>query len=276
MSFHLLSALFRRKPRRVSRDRGPARVRDGFHPFIEQLEDRTVPSFTAGPSLTVGQNPSSIAVGDFNGDGLSDIVTVNNFSSNISVLLNQGGGTFAAASNTSISGFAPSVVVVGDFNGDSKLDIVVLGSNMGAILLGNGNGTFGSPTPFTAAASGGAIGGAVVGDFNGDNKLDIAVTDLAHNQVDVVTGTGSGTFGTPSPFTVGTTPLGIVAADFNGDNKLDLATTNNGGSNVSVLVNSSSGGVLNFAMLRPWPSPAPPVPKGSRPATSTRTTSPTW
>jgi hypothetical protein len=33
--------------------------------------------------------PNAVAVGDFNGDGISDLVTANNSDNNVSVLLNQ-------------------------------------------------------------------------------------------------------------------------------------------------------------------------------------------
>ena len=69
----------------------------------------------------VGSPPNSVAVGDFNGDGVEDLVTsdadLSDNSVNVSVLLGNGDGTFQNAVNYA-AGFGPHAVAVGDFNGD--------------------------------------------------------------------------------------------------------------------------------------------------------------
>jgi hypothetical protein len=62
-----------------------------------------------------------------------------------------------------------------------------------------------------------------VGDFNGDGKLDLAVANDLGNNVSVLLGTGTGSFGTATNFTVGSNPRSVTVGDFNGDGKLDLA-----------------------------------------------------
>ena len=42
-----------------------------------------------------GDAPQSVAIGDLDGDGNLDLAVANRFSDNVSVLLNQGDGTFA-------------------------------------------------------------------------------------------------------------------------------------------------------------------------------------
>ncbi len=64
------------------------------------------------------------AVGDFNGDGKSDLAVANANSSNVSVLLGTGTGSFGPATNFSV-GSSPRSVAVGDFNGDGKSDLAV-------------------------------------------------------------------------------------------------------------------------------------------------------
>src|SRR5439155_11203383 len=105
-------------------------------------------SFIAGGDYAVGANPSSVAMGDFNGDGRPDLA-VANYGSNkqnddVSVLLGNGDGTFQAA-RTFLTGSAnPEFVVVDDFNGDGRPDLAVDSSSSanGSVLLGNGGGTF--------------------------------------------------------------------------------------------------------------------------------------
>ena len=64
----------------------------------------------------------SVAVGDFNNDGNSDLVTANLFTNNVSLLLGNGDGTFGAATYLGV-GPRPSTVAVADFNGDGNSDL---------------------------------------------------------------------------------------------------------------------------------------------------------
>ena len=81
-------------------------------------------SFVAPRDFRTGQSPSSVAVGDFNGDGKADLAVANEGSGTVSVLLGHGDGTFAALPDLAV-GTNPFSVAVGDFNGDGKLDLAV-------------------------------------------------------------------------------------------------------------------------------------------------------
>ncbi|HXE73053.1 MAG TPA: VCBS repeat-containing protein, partial [Candidatus Nitrosotenuis sp.] len=106
-------------------------------------------SFQAALSLAAGTSPVSVAVGDLNGDNRPDLAVANRGSSNVSILLGNGDGTFGAASNFG-AGMDPFSVALGDVNGDGRLDLAVAnnGSNDVSILLGRGDGTFGAATSF--------------------------------------------------------------------------------------------------------------------------------
>jgi hypothetical protein len=93
---------------------------------------------------------TSLAVGDFNGDGKPDLAIVNALNNSVEVLRGNGDGTFQ--SNPLLipvgtqGSFLPSsqLVTVGDFLHNGKLDLAVAnpGSNTVSVLLGNGDGTF--------------------------------------------------------------------------------------------------------------------------------------
>src|SRR5437764_456933 len=106
----------------------PACHRSSLHsyrPLVEALEDRTLLSFIAAPTYVLS-GASSVAVGDFNGDGHLDLAVANHISNVVSILLGKGDGTFQYA-----GGYVrdrPSSVAVGDFNGDGHLDLAVANS----------------------------------------------------------------------------------------------------------------------------------------------------
>lgn len=75
--------------------------------------------FTAatGSPISLGTGPNGIAVGDFNGDGIPDLVTASASSNNVTLLLGNGAGGFTPAAGGPIAvGSGPLFVVVGDFN----------------------------------------------------------------------------------------------------------------------------------------------------------------
>ncbi|HYA18576.1 MAG TPA: FG-GAP-like repeat-containing protein [Bryobacteraceae bacterium] len=207
-----------------------------------------------GSPVATGTNPSSLASGDFNGDGNPDLAIANYGSNNITVLLGNGSGGFTAAAGSPFSaGNEPSWIVVGDFNGDGKPDIATAnyGSSNATVLLGNGSGGFtaAASSPF---ATGSSTYSLVVGDFNGDGFEDLAVTNAGASNVTLLLGNGSGGFtaASTSPYPVGSAPIQIAAADFNGDGLLDLVTANESSSNATVLLGvGTTAQTITFAPL---------------------------
>ena len=59
---------------------------------------------------SVGQTPQSIAVGDFNNDTYLDVVAVNRYSNDISILFGYGNGSFVTEIAYSIGSFPVSTV----------------------------------------------------------------------------------------------------------------------------------------------------------------------
>ena len=64
-------------------------------------------NFSAATNFSAGNDPISVAVGDFNGDGKQDLAVANDSSNNVSILLGDGAGNFSAATNFGV-GTGPS------------------------------------------------------------------------------------------------------------------------------------------------------------------------
>src|SRR5262245_62162109 len=90
---------------------------------LETLERRTLPSFITAPGYSVGTQPYSVAAGDWDSDGDLDLTTANYYLGTLSVLLNNGDGTFQPRSDYAVDCGARSVAAA-DFNRDGALDLV--------------------------------------------------------------------------------------------------------------------------------------------------------
>jgi len=163
---------------------------------------------------------STLAVGDFNGDGKPDLLGGG-------VLLGNGDGTFRAGGGLPVGGINIFSVGLGDFNGDSKMDVFLFsewtGSNQIIAIQGNGDGTFSSSPEIFAL--GVEVGwGFALSDFNADGKLDIVAG--GPGGVSILMGNGDGTFQWgASPGTAGIVQA-IAVADLNADGKPDLVVIN--------------------------------------------------
>jgi hypothetical protein len=191
----------------------------------------------------IGAQPKDIAVGDWNNDGVLDLVTTNAGSSSLSMLIGTGGGALGPAAAIALSS-APADLTSGDVDGDGVLDLAVAHPSAQRvwILRGDGAGGFAPlhsiPTPVTPAE-------IALSRFDTDGILDLAIALPAQKSVELQRGLAGGSFAFAS-----TTVLGINAAllrsgDLDGDARMDLCVS---GNNAQWVVHGLLGdGAFGFA-----------------------------
>jgi hypothetical protein len=204
--------------------------------------------FTVGPGLhgaLTADNRQPVA-GDFNSDGVPDVVVPNFRSADVSVLLGNGDGTFAPQRRDDAV-TSPDFTAVGDFNGDGKQDLVVLqnfpqlgSASQLAVLLGHGDGTFAPPVLYPTSFTNGA-GPVIVGDFTGDGKQDLLVFSKNTPLAELFKGNGDGTFTDMGTFATPENAFTVQAVDLNGDGKLDLIFGGTNSGNVYTELGNGDG-----------------------------------
>jgi len=140
-------------------------------------------NFTVFDSVTVGDGPWMLTIGDVNGDGFVDVAVANRLSDDITIVRTDGSGGLQFDASYIVGDF-PVAIDLGDIDGDGDLDFI--SSNVSAsnyVLMENdGSGTFVNPRTYPSPKGGGAAC-AIIHDRNNDGAMDISMIDEA---VDVV------------------------------------------------------------------------------------------
>ncbi len=205
------------------------------------------PLFYAGSNYGAGEEPFSIAVSDYNGDGHADLAVINATSDDVSILLGNGDGTFGPVTSYHVT-YRPVSISKRDFDEDGHMDLVVareVAVNT-SILRKIGDGTFAPPMDVGAGML--WTYSVMTGDFDEDGHADLAVANWDGTDITILLGAGNGTFAADGigVYASSGNPYSIETGDLDGDRDIDLVMANRGifeEGIVSVLLNLTADGV---------------------------------
>ncbi|CAF4563293.1 unnamed protein product [Rotaria sp. Silwood1] len=196
----------------------------------------STPAFSARTDFATGNEPQSITIADFNGDGKDDFATSNGISFNVTVFFSTttpGAGTPTFSGPTIFSGMGICWgITSADFNGDGKPDLAVTEINLDSVSVLLNSTTPGASAPTFYPLRNFSVGALAYrvtsGDVNGDGKPDLITANRNSNDLSVLL----------NATTPGTTIPGFLPKrDINLDGKPDFAASNSGTDNVSVFIN---------------------------------------
>lgn len=212
----------------------------------------STPTFSTRTDFATGNEPQTICLADFNGDGKTDFATSNGISNNVSVSFSTtipGASTPTFSGPTNFAGMGITwALASADFNGDGKPDIAVTTISVDSVAVMLNSTTPGASTPtfypHRRFSTGTVAYRVASADVNGDGKPDLVTANRNSNDVSVLLNTTTpGTtipgFLEKSTFSNGFTsnPTDVFIKDLNLDGKPDFAAANWATDNVSVFIN---------------------------------------
>jgi len=208
---------------------------NGSSQTLSVLTNNGAGGFKLASSPTTGSDgvPFGVVAADINNDGSLDLICANRGNPaghSLSVLTNNGSGSFILASTPAV-GARPGSVVAADIDGNGQMDLICINQNDNtlSVLTNNGSGDFGSNATLMVGSNPIKVAAT---DINGDGRSDLICANYQSQTLSVFTNNGGGVFGSHSTLQTGPWPSDVIAADLNGDGRPDLTSGNDGLLNV--------------------------------------------
>ncbi len=212
--------------------------------------------------------PTSVAIGDLDGDGKPELAVANSFSNTVSILKNTSkvgsiDATSFAPSVDFTTGLGPTSVAISDMDGDGKLDLIVTNLNAKTISVLRNKTTlsiidttsFATKVDFTVGTGPNAL---TIGDLNADGKPDIIVANQGNNTISILQNTASaGSISATSfaskvdLYTNGASPYYVSVGNIDSDSLPDIVVANLVTNNISIIKNVYTLGNISAASFAP-------------------------
>ncbi len=200
----------------------------------------------AGPEIfPIDNQMSQLRAADIDGDGLNDLVVVNNARSKINILYNQTGKKAPVLKSVTgkremnelppdarfrIESIASekriTALVVADLNGDGRPDLAYYGDPNKELIVLYNQGTNGWSAPKRWPIEDGQLtpNGLCTGDLNGDGRTDLVL--LGETCVYLIPQQPDHTLGEPQKIPLSGTVKSVQVVDIDGDGRGDLLLVN--------------------------------------------------
>ncbi|HTF88368.1 MAG TPA: VCBS repeat-containing protein [Planctomycetota bacterium] len=198
-----------------------------------------------GLPLVLNTFASSTCVdsGDFDGDGLADLVFINNNAGGLELFLRLPAGGFAPSTKT-LTDFQVGDVIAIDVDGDGALDIAMASSGGILVVLGNGDGTLQSVKDLAFSTS--ALAAA---DMNGDGVTDLVNAYYGGSDVEVRLGNGTGGFGAPLAVAISGRVQALTIGKLDSDGDQDVAVVTDFPDKLHILLGDGQGGLAEASQV---------------------------
>ncbi|MES2382128.1 MAG: FG-GAP-like repeat-containing protein [Bacteroidota bacterium] len=216
-----------------------------------------VSSFAGGTAQATAGTAWASQMVDLDGDGLKDLLTVNNNVSTLSVQKNTTTGnavSFGTRFDLTIASSGTGIAYT-DIDGDGKTDIASanFSTNNVSIFRNIGSGGVLNTSSFASRIDQTVGSGPVFiafKDIDGDKKQDMVVINNTANTIFIYKNTstaGSISFATASSFATQVSPRVLTFTDLNADGKVEILVTNQTSNSVSIFENTSIVGTISLA-----------------------------
>jgi hypothetical protein len=210
-----------------------------------QAEDKHASFGFTGPEIFPIDNQIALLhAADLDGDGLTDLIVVNNGRSKINILYNQTGKTNTVrrrdGEKTEINDLPPdarfriesiasekriSSLVVADLNGDGRPDLAYYGDPKELVVLYNlGSNTWSAPKRWPIDDGQFTANALASGDLNGDKLTDLVL--LGENSIYFLAQNADHTLAEPKKIPFSGTVKAVQVLDIDGDGRDDLLLVN--------------------------------------------------
>ncbi len=220
-----------------------------FDDTVSVIKNNGDATFASKVDYDIGKGPFSIFLADVGEDtnGDLDLVMTDEQSSSVSVMENDGTGSFSNRNSYSV-GNKPKGVFLADVNDDGYSDIACVNwaDSTVSILINDQDGTFKKHVEY---ATGDGPRAVSLNDLDGDDLPDIACANQHSNRISILMNNGDGTFAAKVDYSVGTNPLSIYTGDVDADNDSDILVANLHNDTITVLENDGAG---NFNTRRDY------------------------